>query len=112
MFVQVFGHIVIGLEMFDALTSGLIGSVLLGIGTAMVYPALLAAVSDAAHPSWRASSLGVYRFWRDMGYAVGALMAGIVGNYFGLMWAVHIAGIITLISGIVVWVRMKETMEK
>lgn len=112
MFVQVLGHIVIGLELFDPLTSGLTGSVLLGIGTAMVYPALLAAVSDAAHPSWRASSLGVYRFWRDMGYAIGALMAGIVGNFFGLMWAVHIAGIITLISGIVVWVRMKETMNK
>jgi len=78
----------------------------------MVYPALLAAVSDAAHPTWRASSLGVYRFWRDMGYAVGALMAGIVGNYFGLMWAVHLAGIITLLSGIVVWIRMKETLKK
>ncbi|MEK6511172.1 MFS transporter [Myroides odoratimimus] len=112
MFVQVLGHIVIGLELFDPLTAGLIGSILLGIGTAMVYPALLAAVSDAAHPTWRASSLGVYRFWRDMGYAVGALMAGIVGNYFGLMWAVHIAGIITLLSGIVVWVRMKETLKK
>ncbi|QTE42370.1 MULTISPECIES: MFS transporter [Mucilaginibacter] len=112
MFIQVLGHIVIGLEFFDPLTAGLIGSVLLGLGTAMVYPALLAAVSDAAHPSWRASSLGVYRFWRDMGYAVGALMAGIVGNFFGLMWAVHIAGIITFVSGIIVWVRMKETMEK
>lgn len=112
MFVQVLGHIVIGLEIFDPLTAGLIGSILLGIGTAMVYPALLAAVSDAAHPTWRASSLGVYRFWRDMGYAVGALMAGIVGNYFGLMWAVHLAGIITLLSGIVVWIRMKETLKK
>lgn len=112
MFVQVFGHIVIGMEFLDPLTAGLVGSILLGLGTAMVYPALLAAISDAAHPTWRASSLGVYRFWRDMGYAVGALMAGIVGNFFGLMWAVHIAGIITLISGIVVWVRMKETMEK
>lgn len=112
MFVQVLGHIVIGLALFDPLTAGLIGSILLGIGTAMVYPALLAAVSDAAHPTWRASSLGVYRFWRDMGYAVGALMAGIVGNYFGLMWAVHLAGIITLLSGIIVWIRMKETLKK
>ncbi|ASS50389.1 MAG: MFS transporter [Candidatus Fluviicola riflensis] len=109
MFVQVFGHIVIGLEFFDPLTSGIIGSVLLGLGTAMVYPALLAAVSDSAHPSWRASALGVYRFWRDIGYAVGALMAGIVGSIFGLMWAVHIAGLITLISGIIVWIRMTET---
>lgn len=112
MFVQVLGHIVIGLEMFDPLTAGLVGSVLLGLGTAMVYPALLAAVSDAAHPSWRASSLGVYRFWRDIGYAVGALMAGIVASILGLVWAVHIAGIITLLSGIVVWVKMKETVNK
>jgi len=111
MFVQVLGHLLIGLEIFEPLTSGILGSIFLGIGTAMVYPALLAAVSDAAHPSWRASSLGVYRFWRDMGYAIGALMAGIVGNLLGLMWAVHIAGFITLISGILVWIRMKETKE-
>nr|WP_221433440.1 MFS transporter [Flavobacterium notoginsengisoli] len=112
MFVQVLGHIVISLEIYNPLTAGLFGSVLLGLGTAMVYPALLAAVSDAAHPSWRASSLGVYRFWRDMGYAIGALMAGISGNFFGLMYAVHIAGIITLLSGIVVWIRMKETKQE
>src|SRR5690606_27137549 len=112
MFVQFLGHIVIGFEWFVALISGLIGSVFLGIGTAMVYPALLAAVSDTAHPSWRASSLGVYRFWRDMGYAIGALMAGIVGNFFGLEWAVHIAGIITFISSIIVWRRMKETITR
>lgn len=110
MFVQVLGHIIIGFEWLEPLTSGLMGSVLLGIGTAMVYPALLAAVSDTAHPNWRASSLGVYRFWRDMGYAIGALMAGIVGSFFGLEWAVHIAGFITLISGIIVWIRMKETI--
>ncbi|MGQ8869547.1 MFS transporter [Myroides sp. TSA_177.3] len=108
MFIQVLGHLVIGSAVFNPLTAGLIGSILLGIGTAMVYPALLAAVSDVAHPNWRASSLGVYRFWRDMGYAIGALMAGIVGNYFGLMWAVHIAGALTFVSGIVVWIRMKE----
>lgn len=111
MFVQVLGHLLIGLEIFEPLTSGILGSIFLGIGTAMVYPALLAAVSDAAHPSWRASSLGVYRFWRDMGYAIGALMAGIVGNLLGFMWAVHIAGFITLLSGILVWIRMKETKE-
>ncbi|MGB7529033.1 MFS transporter [Sphingobacterium cellulitidis] len=111
MFVQVLGHLLIGLEFFEPLASGILGSIFLGIGTAMVYPALLAAVSDAAHPSWRASSLGVYRFWRDMGYAIGALMAGIVGNLLGLMWAVHIAGFITLLSGILVWVRMEEIKE-
>ncbi|RAJ73718.1 putative MFS family arabinose efflux permease [Chitinophaga dinghuensis] len=112
MFVQVLGHIVIGLEFFSPLTSGLVGSVFLGVGTAMVYPALLAAVSDATHPSWRASGLGVYRFWRDIGYAVGALMAGIVAHYLGLIWAVHIAGFVTFLSGMLVWIRMKETMKK
>ncbi len=110
MFIQVLGHVVIGLEIFAPLASGMAGSILLGAGTAMVYPALLAAVSDSAHPSWRASSLGVYRFWRDIGYAVGALMAGIVANSFGLMWAVHIAGLITLLSGVVVLIKMKETL--
>ncbi len=112
MIIQALGHLVIGISLFSPLTAGLSGSVLLGIGTAMVYPAMLAAVSDAAHPSWRASSLGVYRFWRDIGYAVGALMAGIVANLLGMVWAVHIAGIVTFVSGIVVWVRMKETLKK
>ncbi|SHM74649.1 Predicted arabinose efflux permease, MFS family [Chitinophaga jiangningensis] len=109
MFVQVLGHVVIGFEWFSPFISGMVGSVLLGAGTAMVYPALLAAVSDAAHPSWRASSLGVYRFWRDMGYAAGALMAGVVASALGLLWAVHIAGLLTLLSGIIVWLKMKET---
>lgn len=110
MFVQVAGHVVIGLELFQPLVAGLTGSVLLGIGTAMVYPALLAAVSDAAHPSWRASSLGVYRFWRDMGYAVGAVMAGVISNWLGLYWAVHVAGIATFIAGLVAWINMKEAL--
>ncbi len=111
MFVQVLGHLVIGLVLFEPLVAGLFGSVLLGIGTAMVYPALLAVVSDVAHPSWRASALGVYRFWRDIGYAVGALMAGVVSHYLGLFWAIHIAGIITFVSGIVVWANMVEATD-
>jgi hypothetical protein len=93
------------------LTSSLIGSVLLGAGTAMVYPALLAAVSGVAHPSWRATSLGVYRFWRDLGYAVGALMAGVVAAFFGLVWAVHVAGMLTFFSGLVAWACMTETFQ-
>lgn len=108
MLVQALGHLLIGLEFFSPLWSGLYSSVLLGIGTAMVYPALLAGVSDVAHPAWRASSLGVYRFWRDIGYTVGAVMSGIVAAWFGLIWAVHIAGIITFCAGIFVWVRMRE----
>ena len=60
------------------------GAALLGVGTAMVYPTLLAAIGDVAHPSWRASSVGVYRLWRDLGYAVGALLAGITADALGL----------------------------
>ncbi|MGM9512231.1 MFS transporter [Larkinella sp. GY13] len=110
MMIQAVGHAVIGIGFSSALITGLVGSVLLGVGTALVYPALLAAVSDAAHPSWRASSVGVYRFWRDSGYAVGALMAGVVSAWLGLTWAVHLAGFLTLVSGIIVWITMKETL--
>jgi MFS family permease len=76
----------------------------------MVYPALLAAVGDVAHPAWRATSVGVYRFWRDLGYAVGALMAGVVAAMFGLVWAVHVAGLLTFLSGLVAWAGMNETL--
>lgn len=110
MIMQALGHVVIGFGTSFPLESGIAGSVMLGMGTAMVYPALLAAVSDAAHPSWRASSVGVYRFWRDIGYAVGALMAGVIASLLGLAWAVHAAGLLTLLSGIVAWLKMKETL--
>lgn len=110
MLVQALGHGLIGFGMATPLTSGLIGSVLLGVGTALVYPALLAAVGDAAHPSWRATSVGVYRFWRDLGYAVGALMAGIVAGLLSLLWSVHIAGLLTLASGLLVGWMMRETL--
>jgi MFS family permease len=85
------------------------GSVLLGIGTAMVYPALLAVVSDAAAPLWRARSLGVYRFWRDMGYAIGALLAGVLADLLGLGWAIGVVGGLTLCSGVIVALVMRET---
>lgn len=110
MLVQAAGHAVIGLGLAAPLPAGLAGSVLLGVGTAMVYPALLAAVGDVAHPAWRATSVGVYRFWRDLGYAVGALMAGIVAAMFGLVWAVHAAGLLTFLSGLVAWAAMNETL--
>ena len=89
----------------------LLGSVLLGLGTAMVYPALIAAVSDASHPSWRARSLSVYRFWRDLGYAVGALSAGIVADLFGLSWAIGSVGVLTFASGALVAGTFRETKE-
>jgi MFS family permease len=86
----------------------LVGSALLGIGTAMVYPALIAAISDASRPTWRARSLSVYRFWRDMGYAIGALGAGIVADIFGPAWAIGATGALTLASGAVVALVMQE----
>ena len=85
-----------------------IASVLLGIGTAMVYPTLIASVSDASHPSWRARSLSVYRFWRDLGYAIGALSAGIMTDLFGAAWAIATIGVLTFASGAVVAVAMND----
>jgi MFS family permease len=86
-----------------------LGAVLLGAGTAMVYPTLLAAIGDVAHPSWRASSIGVYRLWRDLGYAVGALLAGVVADGFGLRAAVWTIAVLTFASGALVAIRMRET---
>ncbi|WOS65597.1 MFS transporter [Sinorhizobium fredii] len=77
----------------------LVGSVLLGAGTAMVYPSLIAAVSDASHPTWRARSLSVYRFWRDLGYAIGALSAGLIADRFGFSAAIVAIGVLTFMSG-------------
>ena len=87
----------------------LVGSLLLGLGTAMVYPSLIAAVSDASHPTWRARSLSVYRFWRDLGYAIGALSAGIIADLFGMAWAIGIIGALTFLSGIIVAAVMTST---
>jgi MFS family permease len=96
-----------------ALTAGVApwaaGMVLLGVGTALVYPTLLAAISDVAHPEWRASAVGVYRLWRDGGYAVGALSAGLLADALGLGWAIGAVGALTFVSGLVVLARMYET---
>lgn len=86
------------------------GAVLLGIGTAMVYPTLLAAIGDVAHPNWRASSIGVYRLWRDLGYAIGALLAGIAADVFGFVVAMWMVAALTFCSGIIVAIRMAETL--
>lgn len=85
------------------------GAVLLGLGTAMVYPALLAAIGDVAAPDWRASAVGVYRGWRDLGYVVGALLAGLTADAFGLGAAVWLVAALTLASGLLVAQRMRET---
>lgn len=86
----------------------LVASLLLGVGTAMVYPSLIAAVSDASHPTWRARSLSVYRFWRDLGYAIGALSAGIIADIFGMAWAIGSIAALTFVSGAVVALVMRE----
>jgi MFS family permease len=85
------------------------GAVTLGVGTAMVYPTLLAAIGDVAHPGWRASSVGVYRFWRDLGFALGGLLSGIVADLFGLRSAIWAVAALTTASGLVVALRMYET---
>jgi len=89
-----------------------VAAVLLGLGTAMVYPTLLAAVGDVAHPSWRASAVGVYRLWRDGGYAVGALLAGSLADALGVRWAISVIGGLTFLSGIIVATVMYETRQR
>jgi MFS family permease len=88
------------------------GSILLGIGTALVYPTLLAAVSDVAHPEWRASAVGVYRLWRDGGYAVGALLSGILADALGISVAMLAIAALTFISGAIVAAVMYETLPR
>jgi len=86
------------------------GATLLGIGTALVYPTLLAAVSDVAHPDWRASAVGVYRLWRDAGYAVGAIVAGLLADAFTVPFAITAVAVLTFASGVVVASVMHETL--
>jgi MFS family permease len=81
---------------------------MLGLGTAMVYPTLLAAVGDSSRPEWRASAVGVYRLWRDLGYAIGAVISGIVADMSGIENAILVAGILTLLSGTVVVFRFRD----
>jgi MFS family permease len=86
-----------------------VAAVLLGAGTAMVYPTLLATIGDVAHPAWRARAVGVYRLWRDAGFPVGALLAGLVADAYGIVAAVWVVAALTAASGAVVAVRMYET---
>ena len=86
--------------------------VVLGVGTAMVYPTLLAAIGDVAHPSWRGSAIGAYRLWRDSGYAVGALLAGVLADAFGMAVAIGAIGLLTAMSGVLVAVRMPRLLSR
>jgi MFS family permease len=90
----------------DAFAPWVVGAVVIGIGTALVYPTLIAAVGDVAHPRWRATAVGVYRLWRDTGYVVGALLGGVVADVFDLRAAVWVVAILSVISGVVVAIRM------
>jgi MFS family permease len=110
MWVQAAGLAVIVLG--EGFMPWLLGMVLLGLGTALVYPTLLAAVSDVAHPAWRASAVGVYRLWRDLGYAVGALLAGVAADLLGVPWAIGAIGVLTFVSGCIVLARMYETLPR
>ena len=86
-----------------------VGAVLIGVGTALVYPTLIAAVGDVAHPRWRATAVGVYRLWRDTGYVVGALLGGIVADVFDVRAAVWVVAVLSVLSGVVVAVRMRPS---
>ena len=108
MWIQAAGIVVMAIV--QTFTGFVIGAMLLGIGTAMVYPALLAAIGDVAHPSWRASAVGVYRLWRDLGYAIGALLAGLTADAFGLSAAMWLVAALTFASGAVSAARMRETL--
>ena len=108
MWVQAIGIVVV--IMAGGFLAFAVGAALLGVGTAMVYPTLLAAIGDVAHPSWRASSVGVYRLWRDLGYAIGALLAGLIADALGLPAAMWVVAFLTALSGVVVALRMQETL--
>jgi MFS family permease len=96
----------------DVFTVWAVAAVLLGAGTAMVYPTLLAAIGDVAHPAWRARSVGIYRLWRDGGFAVGALLAGVLADLYGVRAAVWVVAALTAVSGAVVAMRMYETHQR
>ena len=109
MIVQALALGVIGFGVPSANASGITGATLLGLGTAMVYPALLATAADISPAAKRATTLGWYRFWRDLGYPAGALLAGVVSAAFGLVWAVYLASFLTLVSGVVAASSMEKS---
>ena len=102
----------VGLAMvaaFDSFAWWAVAAILLGLGTAMVYPTLLAAIGDVAYPTWRARAVGTYRLWRDGGFAVGAIVAGVLADLAGLRFAIGVVAALTAISGLIVALRMYET---
>lgn len=93
----------------DTVAVWAVGSAMFGAGTAMAYPTLIAAVGDVAHPAWRGAAVGVYRLWRDVGFAVGAVLAGVLADLYSLAAAIVVVAAITAVSGVDVVVRMRET---
>lgn len=106
------GAALIAMILIKGFGAWLLTGALLGVGTAMVYPTLLAVIGDVAHPSWRGTALGIYRFWRDSGYAIGALVAGALADGFGLRVAIGAIGALTFASGALAAVRMPETLHR
>jgi MFS family permease len=104
------GLALLGMTLTQGFLAWAVAGIALGIGTAMVYPTLLAAIGDVAHPAWRASAVGIYRLWRDLGYAIGAVLAGLLADALGMSSAIGVIGGLTIASGILVAVRMPETL--
>lgn len=101
------GITLVALLFATTITHFIVLSSLLGWGTAMVYPTFLATVAEHTHPSDRANSLGVFRFWRDMGYAIGAIVTGVIADSFGINASVLAIGLLTIISSVIIFYRMK-----
>lgn len=106
-FTQAVGLLTIALG--GAVGSWVVGSVLFGAGTAMAYPTLIAAVGDVANPRWRGAAVGVYRLWRDVGFVVGAVLAGVIADLYSIETSIFAVAIVTALSGLDVMVGMRET---
>lgn len=103
------GAAFITVALADGFMVWMIAAACLGLGTAMVYPTLLSVIGDVAHPSWRGNAVGVYRFWRDSGYAIGALAAGLLADRWGMAAAIAWVGLVTVATGVLAAARMPET---
>ena len=104
------GAAILALPLTKGFSSWALALAALGLGTAMVYPTFLAAIGDVAHPAWRSSAIGVYRLWRDGGYAIGALLAGFLADSAGVPWAIGAVGLLTAFSGLLAAITLRETL--
>jgi len=98
----------VSMTLVSGFTSWAVALIALGFGTALVYPTLIAAVGDIAHPTWRGVGVGVYRLWRDLGYVAGALLAGILTDVIGIATAINAIAALTFASGLLVWARFEK----